>query len=278
MLQLFFSNKAGRFLWPFLLAWGFLVLTFLILPLLIITPLSFNSGAFLVFPLEGLSLRWYEAILTDNRWITAAKNSLIIGFTATSLALAIGIPAALAIGLYKFRAKPVVSTLAGMPLVVPPVILAIGLFFALSAVGLTNTLSGIIIAHAVLGLPFVVITIAAALQAFDVTLLRAGASLGASPLRVFRTVTLPLLLPSVITGGLLAFITSFDEVVTVIFLGGPGQRTLPREMFDSLRESINPSILAVATILTVISTLLMVVALRAMSRAGGGQLGMDGGK
>lgn len=246
-----------------------LVLAFLVLPLFVIVPLSFNSGSFLVFPLEGFSLRWYETVLTDPRWLSAGKNSLIVGLSATAASLAIGVPMAMALSFYVLPGRAFFALFAGAPLVVPPVILAIGLFFLMSSLQLTYSLPGLIIAHTVLGLPFVIITVSAALSGFDRTLLKAAASLGASPMRVFRTVLLPLTWPAITTGGLLAFITSFDEVVLVIFLGGPGQRTLPREMFDSLRESFSPSILALATLLTLVSTALMLISLRARAKTEG---------
>lgn len=238
--------------------YGALALAFLCLPLLVIVPLSFNSGVFLTFPLEGLSLRWYREVFDDPGWQRAARNSLIVAMGTTALALVLGTTAAVALHSSKLRFRGLLIGLILSPMVVPAIISAIGVFFFFAKIGFTGSKASLVVAHTILAIPFVFIPVMASLARFDSTLVRAAKSLGASPLTTFRRVTLPLVAPGVATGGVFAFATSLDEVIMVIFLGGPAQRTLPREMFDGLRENISPAILAVATMLTVLACLLLV--------------------
>lgn len=234
-----------------------LVFLFLILPILAIIPISFSAGEWLTYPLPGLSLRWYEDFLSSTMWVRALKNSLIVATSTTVLATALGTLAALGLTRADFTFKAVLVALLISPMVVPIVITAVGVYFFFARLGLVNTYLGLILAHTALAVPFVVITVTAALQGFDTTLTRAGAGLGASPATVFFKITLPLILPGVISGALFAFATSFDEVVVALFLAGPEQRTLPRQMFSGIRENISPTITAVATVLIAISILLM---------------------
>jgi putative spermidine/putrescine transport system permease protein len=189
--------------------------------------------------------------------MSALKNSLIIGSGATLVALVLGTLAALGLARNTLPGRSVLLGYIILPMIVPVVISGVGMYFLFARFGLTSTFTGLIIAHAVLGLPFVVVTVAATLRTFDPNLLRAAASLGASPARAFFTVTLPLIAPGVISGGLFAFIASFDEVVVALFIGGPAQRTLPRQMFDGIRDNIDPSILAMSTILVIVSLVFM---------------------
>ncbi len=234
-----------------------LALFFLVAPILAIIPLSFSASSFLTYPLPGLSLEWYDAFLGSERWMRALKNSLLVGSLATLIAVALGIPAAIGLTQGRFPLRGLVMGLVLSPMIVPVVIIAVGIYFFFAPLGLTNSYFGLVIAHAMLGAPFVVVAVSATLAGFDRTLIRAAASLGAPPLRVFRKVILPLILPGVISGGLFAFATSFDEVILVLFIAGPGQTTLPRQMFNDVRESINPTITAVATILIVVSIVLL---------------------
>ena len=244
---------------------SWLVLLFLILPILVIVPLSFNSEPFFSFT-EGMltlqpdawSLRWYEQVFTDPRWLLAIKNSFIIGFFATLLATVLGTCAAVGLARDDMPLRRFITALLLSPMIVPLIITAAGMFFFYSNLSLAGTYLGVIIAHAALGTPFVIITVTATLSGFDYSLVRAALNLGASPLRVFFDVILPLIRPGVISGALFAFITSFDEVVVVLFMAGPQQRTIPRQMFSGLREQINPSILAVATLLILLSIMLLV--------------------
>ena len=236
---------------------GGLVLAFLLLPLLVIVPMSFTSGNLLVFPLPGLSIRWYLEVLGSVAWRDAAWNSLFIGVFATILALATGVPAAIALAGPNFRGKRLVVALVLSPMIVPIVITAVALFFFFVEVGLVGSYLGIILAHAVLGVPFVVITVTATLSGFDWNLMRAAASLGAPPSTAFRRVMLPLILPGVASGALFAFATSFDEIVVALFLAAPDQRTLPRQIFSGVREYVSPAIAAVATLLVLLAILLL---------------------
>src|SRR3990167_5349654 len=230
-----------------------LVLLFLILPVLVIIPLSFNSGSFLVYPLQGFSLRWYEDFFMSADWMRSLKNSLIIAPAATVLAMVFGTLAA--IGLT--RGKALVMSLLISPMVVPVVIVGVASYLFFAPLGLGNSYLSLIVVHAVLGVPFVIITVSATLQGFNHNLVRAAASLGASPLTAFRRVTLPLIAPGVISGALFAFATSFDEVVVTLFLAGPEQATLPRQMFSGIRENLSPTIAAAATLLIAFSVILL---------------------
>jgi putative spermidine/putrescine transport system permease protein len=234
-----------------------LVLAFLVLPILVIVPLSFSAGTFLTFPLPGLSLRWYQELFTSGPWQLALRNSLIVAGATTVLATALGTLAALGLTRADFPGKTALMGVIISPMVVPLVIIAVGVYFFYAPLGLTGSLVGLTLAHTALAVPFVVITVAATLYGFDRNQVRAAASLGASPAVVFLRVTLPLILPGVISGALFAFVTSFDEVVVALFLTGPGERTLPRQMFNGIRENISPVIAAAATLLIALSVLLM---------------------
>jgi len=234
------------------------VLLFLVAPILTIVPLSFSSGSFFYYPLPGLSLRWYEDFFTSSFWLSSLKNSLIIGISATVLATLLGTMAALGIWRARFPAQALVLAMLISPMVVPVVIIAVGVYFAFAPLGLTDGYLGLILAHATLGVPFVVITVLATLSAFDRTLLRAAESLGASQLATFRRVMLPLILPGVASGAVFAFAASFDEVVVVLLMAGPAQRTLPRQMFAGINDNISLTIAAAATMLIAISLALMI--------------------
>ena len=188
----------------------------------------------------------------------AIKNSFIIGFFATAIATTLGTAAAVGLASAEMPFKRLVTAVLLAPMIVPLIIIGAGMFFFYARLSLISTLPGLIIAHAVLGVPFVTITVTATLRGFDRSLYRAALGLGANPLRGFMEVVLPLIRPGVISGALFAFITSFDEVVLVLFLAGPNQRTIPRQMFSGLREQINPTILAVATLLVLVSIALLV--------------------
>lgn len=244
-------------------AW--LVLAFLMLPILIIVPLSFNAEPYFTFT-EGMialdpdaySTRWYAAIFNDQKWLLSIKNSFIIGAAAALISTVLGTIAAVGLSSPVMPFKRLITALLLSPMIVPLIIIAAGMFFFYTRFNLVGSYPGLIIAHAALGVPFVIITVTATLTGFDRSLYNAGISMGASPLRVFWDVVIPLIRPGVISGGLFAFVTSFDEVVLVLFLAGPEQRTIPRQMFSGLREQINPTILAVATLLILLSVALLV--------------------
>ena len=234
-----------------------LAIAFLITPIAVIVPLSFTSGTLLIYPLPGFSLRWYADFLTSPLWTAATRNSLVIAVAVTALATALGTLAALGLHRATFRGKPLVMGILVAPLAVPIIITAVAVFYFYAWLGLAGTYAGIVLAHTALALPFVVVTVSATLQGFDQNLVRSAASLGASPLIVFRRVVLPLIAPGVVSGALFAFVTSFDELVVVLFLASPEQRTLPRQIWSGVRESINPTITAAAVVLILISIALM---------------------
>ena len=244
---------------------SWLVLFFLIMPILVIVPLSFNAEPFfsftegmLSFQPEAYSLKWYAAIFTDPKWTLAIQNSFFIGNCATVIATVLGTCAAVGLARDDMPARRLITALLLSPMIVPLIITAAGMFFFYADIGLAGSYLGIILAHAALGTPFVIITVTATLTGFDYALARAALNLGARPLQVFFDIIMPLIRPGVISGALFAFITSFDEVVVVLFMAGPGQRTIPRQMFSGLREQINPTILAVATLLILVSIALLV--------------------
>ncbi len=240
------------------------IFIFLIAPILIIIPLSFNAEPYFTFTRamltldpDGYSLRWYRDFWNSTSWMTSIRNSFIIAIGATLVSTFLGTLAALGLSRSHMPFRAAIMGVLISPMIVPLIISAAGMFFFYSKINLAQTYLGIILAHAALGTPFVVITVTATLSGFDHSLTRAAASLGADPTTTFFKVTMPLILPGVISGALFAFITSFDEVVIVLFLAGVEQRTIPREMWSGIRESISPTILAVATILIAISVLLL---------------------
>jgi len=235
------------------------MMVFLIGPTIAIIPISFSSTSFLSYPLPGFSLQWYAKVLAPGPWLPALWNSLIVGTGATLIATVLGTLAALGLVRDTLPWRSVLLGLIISPTIVPVVISGVAMYFVFARVGLVASYTGMILAHAVLGVPFVVVTVTATLRNFDNNLVKAAYSLGASPAHAFRTVTLPLIAPGVISGALFAFVFSFDEVVVALFISGPAQRTLPRQMFDGIRDNIDPSILAMSTLLIIVSTIFMTV-------------------
>ncbi|MDB2325013.1 ABC transporter permease [Alphaproteobacteria bacterium] len=263
-----------------------LIFLFLILPILIVLPLSFNvepyfsfTQGMLRFEPDAFSLRWYKDIFrngmqmpdapldwawmsdtwNNGQWMRAIRNSFFIGICATLLSTALGTVAAIGLSRSEMPYRRLIMSILISPMIVPLVITAAGMFFFYSKIHLSQTYIGVILAHAVLGTPFVIITVTATLVGFDKSLVRAASSLGAGPIQTFFKIQMPLITPGVIAGGLFAFITSFDEVVAVLFLAAPEQRTIPRQMWSGIREQISPTILAVATLLVLLSIILLTV-------------------
>ncbi|KAA9008359.1 ABC transporter permease [Histidinibacterium aquaticum] len=269
-------STSGQVLWhnTFLFICG-LIFFFLIAPIMVIIPLSFNAENFFTFTPEmlsldpeGYSLKHYRDFFNNSDWQLAMRNSLIIAPFATLIAVSLGTLAAIGLSQSDIPGRQAIMAILISPMIVPLIISATGMFFFYSALGnwleanlgFSQELSGyikVILAHGALGVPFVIITVTATLVGFDKSLTRASANLGAGPVRTFFKVQMPLILPGVISGGLFAFITSFDEVVVVLFVGAAAQKTLPWQMFIGLREQISPTILAVATILVCISIALL---------------------
>ena len=251
------------------------IFVFLITPILVVLPLSFNAQDFFTFTPEmlrldpeGYSLKHYRDFFTNNEWQRSFKNSLIIAPIATIISVSLGTLAAIGLSQSHVPGRRAIMGILISPMIVPLIISATGMFFFYSDIGrfLEGTLGmnknfvgylKVILAHAVLGIPFVIITVTATLVSFDRSLTRAAANMGAGPVRTFFKIQMPLILPGVLSGGLCAFITSFDEVVVVLFVGSASQKTLPWQMFTGLREQISPTILAVATILVVLSIALL---------------------
>lgn len=240
------------------LTWGAGVLAalFLLAPIVAILPLSFSAGSFLLYPLPGVSLRWYRDFFASDFWLPALWNSLLVG-GAAALATALGTPAAF--GLWRMRgaARAVAMGVMLAPLVVPVIVVAVALLLAFGPVGLVATHAGLIVAHAALGAPFVVVTVLASLEGFDPVQLRAAAACGAGPVRAFLRVCLPQIAPGVAAGAVFAFATSLDEVVVALFIAGPAQRTLPRQMFAGLNDQISLTTAAAATLLVALSVVLL---------------------
>jgi len=233
------------------------VLGYLLLPIVAIIPLSFSDSSFLAYPVPGWSLRWYRNLMSSDDWARAARNSFIVAPSATAIATVLGTLAAVGLARTGFRGKGLLMGLLIAPMVVPIVVVGVACYLFFARLGLADTYAGLILVHAALGAPFVVTTVLATLQGFNHNLVRASLSLGAGPLRTFLRVTLPVIAPGVISGALFAFATSFDEVVVTLFLAGPDQVTLPRQMFTGIRENINPTIAAVATLLIAFTSALM---------------------
>jgi len=245
------------------------IFIYLIAPLFVIFPLSFSHDEFLIFSEEmkrldpdGFSTRWYKDMVwgTKNPWGLAAKNSLFIAFFATIGSVLIGTLAAVGLSSRYMPYKGIIMAILISPMIVPLIISGVAIFFFMAKAGLAATYTGIILAHIILGTPFVVITVTATLSGFDHSVTRAAASLGSAPINTFMKITLPLILPGVISGALFAFVTSFDEVVVVLFLAGLENTTIPIQMWVGLREQLSPTILAVATCLIIMSTLILVSA------------------
>ena len=260
----------------YLVACG-IVFFFLIAPLVAIIPISFSQSPFMVFT-EGMlawppdpeawSLRWYRymvGICTDenlttpcsNKWMIGTVNSFFVGFVSTFFATALGTLAALGLSRPHMPYKALIMSILISPMIVPLIITAAGMFFFYAKINLVYTFTGIILAHIALSTPFVVITVTATLVGFDMNMVKASQSLGARPVRTFFKVIMPLILPGVISGALFAFITSFDEVVIVMFMASLDQLTIPKQMWAGIRQEISPVILCMATCLVALSIFLL---------------------
>ena len=266
-----YRAKLVPYLTPAQVFWhyGFRVLCgciffFLVAPIVVVMPLSFNAEDFFTFTPEmlaldpaGYSLKHYRDFFTNSDWQQALMNSIKIAPLATLLSVTFGTLAAIGLSSEHVPFRRAMMAVLISPMIVPLIISAAGMYFFYSRIGLQGTYFGVVLAHAALGIPFVIITVTATLVGFDRSLTRAAANMGADPVRTFFKVQMPLILPGVISGALFAFITSFDEVVVVLFVGSAGQKTLPWQMFIGLREQISPTILAVATILVALSIALL---------------------
>jgi putative spermidine/putrescine transport system permease protein len=237
-----------------------LVLLYLILPILIIVPMSFSGSRFLAFPPPSWSLRWYRDYLDNAAWMQATRVTLTIALSTVAIATPLGVAAAYAISQSKSRIMRAIHMTLLLPLVVPIIITAVGIFFVYAKIGLVATMSGLVLANVMLGLPYVVISVVAGLQSFDATQEMVARSLGMNRLRSFFAVTLPQIKASVIAGGIFAFISAIDETVVALFISGGQYQPLTKRMFTALRDEIDPTIAAISTLMTAVSFMLVLVA------------------
>lgn len=244
---------------------GWIVALFIAAPILIVIPMSFSNAASLEFPPPGYWLGYYRAYFSDPSWLRPTYNSLVIALATTALTLALVVPACFALVRHRFRGKTLANLVLLMPLAVPQIVMAVGYYAVLGRVGLVQTHLGVILAHTCLAVPIAFLVLSANLKGFDRSIERAAQSLGASPLRTFWHVTLPILRPGLMVAALFAFIQSFDEAVVALFISGQDAETLPRKMFASIREQSDPVIAVVSTLLFAL-VLLVLIAPYALSR------------
>ncbi len=248
-------------------AFGLALGAILVAPTIIVTIMSFSAARILSFPPRGLSLHWYANFLGDDTWVRAMVNSAQVGLGAALIATVLGTLMAFGVVRGRYPGRALVNALVLGPMLVPSVVLAIGLYFVFARWKLVGSLAALIAAHACLGLPYVVLVVGSGLRTLDPALERAASNLGAGPLRTFFRVTLPLILPSVAAGALFAFITSWDDVVVAYFLSSPVTRTLPVVMWSATQDTTDPTLAAVATFLSVVTTGLLLVFLCVRRRA-----------
>jgi putative spermidine/putrescine transport system permease protein len=247
----------GARLWLYAIA--FVVLVFLVVPTLIVIPMSFSASQYLEFPPRQWSLRWYETYFSSRSWMHATWTSLKAGALTAAIATPLGTLAAYGLSQGRFRAAPLIQAALLTPMIVPVILVGIAVFYVYVKLGLVNTLIGVALAHSVLAVPIVVMVMTAALRGFDMNQERVARSLGATPLQAFLLVTAPQVRFSLVTAAVLAFLTSFDEVVVALFVSGGDNSTLTRNMFNALRDQIDPTIAAISTIMIVVTTLMVVV-------------------
>ena len=248
----------ARRLWLYLLCTAIMI--FLITPSLIVIPMSVSDSRYLEFPPQVWSLRWYENYFGSVEWMDATRISFSAAVLTVLVATPMGTAAAYGLHVSRFRFSGAIHAILLTPIMVPVILIAIGVFFLYARLGLNNTILGLVLAHTLMALPFVVITVAAGLKSYDMNQEMVARSLGASRLKAFLTVTLPQIRFSIISGGLFAFIVSLDEVVIALFISGGDKATITRRMFNALRDEIDPTIAAISTVLIVISILLLILA------------------
>ncbi|MCC5946878.1 MAG: ABC transporter permease [Nitriliruptoraceae bacterium] len=241
--------------------WVAVVALLMTAPTLVVVPLSFTDRRSFRFPIEGWSLQWYGRFFAEERWIGALTTSVALAFTVAVIATVAGTFAVVALGRGRLRqpAQNGIRALLMLPIVVPGIVVAVGLFGAYLRWGLSGTFRGLVLAHVLLSIPFVMIPVSTALRAIDPTVERAAAVLGAGPRQRFLQVQLPLLAPGVATGFVFAFVTSLDEVVIAFFLQAPGLRTLPVQMYSSVTVETDPTIAVASTLMLLLSTLIILI-------------------
>ncbi|MBT3558447.1 MAG: ABC transporter permease [Rhodospirillales bacterium] len=248
----------GARLWLYIISG--LVMFFLVVPSLIVMPMSFSGSTYLEFPPEVWSTRWYGAYFESKAWMNATKTSLTVAVLTMLLATPMGTLAAYGLHVSRFRFSMYIYVVLSLPLMVPVIMIAIGVFFLYAKLGMINSISGLVLAHSMLAVPLVVVLIASGLKSYDMNQEMVARSLGASRARAFLTITLPQIRFSVITGALLAFLTSLDEVIVALFVSGGENATITRRMFNALRDQIDPTIASISTLLIAVSMLLLITA------------------
>jgi putative spermidine/putrescine transport system permease protein len=242
-------------LWLYALA--ILILAFLVVPTLIVVPMSFSASQYLEFPPREWSLRWYQSYLASPSWMQATLTSLKAGLLTTLVATPLGTLAAYGLFASRLRLAALVVALLLTPIIVPVILVGIGIFYAYVRLKLVNTLLGLVLAHAMLAIPLVMMVVTGALKSFDMNQEMVARSLGAARPKAFLLVTLPQIGFALATAAVLSFLTSFDEVVIAMFVSGGDNSTLTRNMFNALRDQIDPTIAAISTVMIVISSLLV---------------------
>jgi len=242
-----------------LLVFHWLFAIFMLAPLVMVALVSFTDKGYIAMPFDGASWRWYLAILKNDDFVDAFWRSLALGATAATLATLLAVPAGMAIAWHRFPGREVVLGLLLSPLMVPHVVLGIALLRFLTQIGASGTMWGLTAAHTVLVLPYVLRLVVAAATGFDRTVAQAAESLGASSWTVFRRVELPLIVPGVAGGWLIAFINSFDELTMSIFVASAGTQTLPVKMYNHIANTIDPLLASISTVLIVLTLVLMMV-------------------
>ena len=246
----------GARLWLYLLAVA--VMVFLVIPTLLVIPMSFSASQYLEFPPRQWSLRWYQGYFASTSWMQATATSLKAGLMTALLATPLATMAAYGLRQSRPRHANLLTMLLLTPIVVPVILIGIGVFYSYVKLKLVNTMLGLVLAHAMLAIPVVMLVVGSALKTFDLDQELVARSLGASRLKAFMLVTLPQIRFSVITGAVLAFLTSFDEIIVSLFVSGGDNSTLTRNMFNALRDQVDPTIAAISTIIIAVTTLLLV--------------------
>ncbi|CAM5590746.1 putative spermidine/putrescine transport system permease protein [Aquamicrobium terrae] len=228
-------------------------LLFLLAPIVTILPIALSSGDYISYPLPGLSLRWLEQIAMNPGWREALGNSIFIALSSAALASLLGTLAAVGLVQAAPRAARSLRSLLMLPVAIPSVVLGLGLYFFLARVSLLSTYAGLILAHAVISFPLVMVVVGASLATTDLVVIRAAQSLGAGWRMIFLDVLVPMLYPAILAGFILAFLNSFDEVIVTMFIAGPEQNTVPRVLFANLRDRLDPSVVAVTVLMLLLS-------------------------
>ncbi len=239
---------------------AFSVATFLLLPLIVVIPMSFSSANTFEFPPVRYSLRHYHTYFTSVSWLEPTLNSVLVGVVAAALTLVVATPAAFAVNRREFRGRRVLQILLLMPMLVPSIIMAISYYTIFGKIGLNQTYSGIVLAHACIAIPVVLITMSASLRSLDRNVERAAVICGATPLQTFRYVTLPILRPSFLVAGFFAFISSFDEATISLFISGRNVATLPRRLFSSIQLEADPVVAVVSSLIIGVALVVMISA------------------